>query len=87
MHSVLYADGIEFMAADTPSRMDYKPGNNFGMSLSGEDEAELKGYFEKLSAGGKVTMPMEKAAWGDTFGMVTDHFGISWLVNVTAKKD
>jgi PhnB protein len=88
MHSVLYApNGVEFMAADVPSRMEYRPGNNFSMSLSGEDEAELKGYFEKLSAGGKVTMPLAKAAWGDGFGMVTDKFGISWLVNISAKKD
>jgi PhnB protein len=87
MHSVLEADGITFMASDTPDRMEYQPGHtNFGMSLEGEDEAELGGYFKKLSAGGTVTMPLEKAAWGDTFGMVTDKFGISWLVNITATK-
>jgi PhnB protein len=67
--------------------MEYKPGSNFGMSLSGEDEDELKGYYEKLSGGGTVTMPLSKAAWGDSFGMVTDKFGVSWLVNITAKKD
>ena len=90
MHSVLEAgDGIEFMAADAPSRMEYRPGNNFSMSLSSDfvDEAELSGYFEKLAAGGTVTMPLAKAAWGDTFGMVTDRFGISWLVNIVGKKD
>jgi PhnB protein len=87
MHSVLEADGITFMASDTPDRMEYQPGHtNFGMSLQGEDAAELSGYFKKLSAGGSVTMPLEKAAWGDTFGMVTDKFGISWLVNITATK-
>jgi PhnB protein len=87
MHSVLEADGITFMASDTPDRMEYQPGHtNFGMSLQGEDAAELSGYFKKLSAGGAVTMPLEKAAWGDTFGMVTDKFGISWLVNITATK-
>lgn len=87
MHSVLEADGITFMASDTPDRMEYQPGHtNFGMSLEGEDEAELSGYFKKLSVGGTVTMPLEKAAWGDTFGMVTDKFGISWLVNITATK-
>jgi PhnB protein len=86
MHSVLEANGITFMAADTPPRMEYKPGGNFGMSLSGEDESELRGYFDKLSAGGAVTMPLEKAVWGDTFGMVTDRFGINWLVNITPPK-
>jgi PhnB protein len=85
MHSVLEAgDGITFMAADTPDRMEYRPGTNFSMSLSGEDEPELRGYFEKLSAGGRVTMPLEKAQWGDTFGMLTDKFGVNWLVNISA---
>jgi len=84
MHSVLESEtGITFMAADTPNSMEYKPGTNFSMSLSGENENELRGYFEKLSEGGTVTMPLEKAAWGDTFGMVQDRFGVSWLVNVT----
>lgn len=86
MHSVLETEnGIEFMAADTPSRLAYKPGTNFGMSLSGDGEDELRGYFDKLSAGGTVTMPLEKAMWGDTFGMVLDKFGVSWLVNITPK--
>jgi PhnB protein len=56
------------------------------MSLTGENEAELKTYFQKLSAGGQVTMPLEKAMWGDTFGMCTDKFGIAWMVNIPAKK-
>ena len=84
MHSVLEADnGITFMASDTPDRMDYKPGNNFNMSLSGDNEAELRGYFEKLADGGTVTMPLEKAIWGDTFGMCVDKFGVQWLVNIS----
>jgi PhnB protein len=86
MHSVLDADGITFMASDTPDRMEYKPGTNFSMSLSGDDEAELTGYYDKLAAGGTVTMPLNKAAWGDTFGMVIDKFGITWLVNITPVK-
>ena len=87
MHSVLEADnGITFMASDTPTRMEYRPGNTMSMSLSGDNEAELKGYFEKLSAGGTVTMPLEKAIWGDSFGMLIDKFGIPWLVNIAAPK-
>jgi PhnB protein len=77
-------DGIRFMAADTPKSMEFEPGTNFSMSLSGESEPQLRGFFEKLSEGGSVTMPLEKAAWGDTFGMCTDRFGIQWLVNITA---
>ena len=87
MHSVLEADnGITFMASDTPNRMEYRPGTNMSMSLSGDNEAELKGYYEKLSAGGMVTMPLEKAIWGDSFGMFTDKFGVQWLVNITGQK-
>jgi PhnB protein len=84
MHAVLEApNGITFMAADTPNSMEYKPSAGFAMSLSGENEDELRGYFDKLSAGGMVTMPLEKAVWGDTFGMVQDKFGVSWLVNIS----
>ena len=83
MHSVLEADGMTFMAADTPKSMDYTPGTNFNMSLSGDDEAALRGYFDKLQDGGTVIMPLEKAAWGDTFGMVVDRFGVRWLVNIS----
>lgn len=87
MHSMLEADnGIIFMAADTPNSMEYKPGANISMSLSGDNEPELRGYFEKLSAGGSVTMPLEKAPWGDTFGMLTDKFGINWMVNISGQE-
>lgn len=86
MHADLEGpDGIRFMAADTPKRMKFEPGTNISMSLSGEDEAELRGYFDKLSQGGTVMMPLEKAQWGDMFGMCTDRFGVRWLVNIAAQ--
>jgi PhnB protein len=84
MHAMLEAEnGIVFMAADTPNGMEYRPGASISMSLSGTNEGELRGYFEKLSDGGGVTMPLEKAPWGDTFGMCKDRFGIDWMVNIT----
>lgn len=87
MHAELAADnGVSFFAADTPNGMNYRPGENISMSLTGENEPELKSYFQKLSAGGKVTMPLEKAPWGDTFGMLTDKYGINWMVNITGPK-
>jgi PhnB protein len=87
MHSVLTADnGIVFMAADTPNSMEYHAGTNISMSLSGDNETELRGYYEKLSAGGTTNMPLDKAPWGDMFGMCTDKFGISWLVNISGQK-
>jgi len=87
MHAALEADnGITLMAADNPMHVPYNPGNTISISLSGDNEDELTGYWQKLSASGSITLPFEKAPWGDTFGMCTDRFGIQWMVNVTAKK-
>jgi PhnB protein len=86
MHAVLEADnGISFFASDMPNYRDYQPGTNFSMSLTGDNEAELSAYFEKLSAGGMVTQPLVKAMWGDAFGMCIDRYGVTWLVNITAQ--
>jgi len=83
MHAMLTTDnGMVLMGADTPSGMDYIPGNNISLSLSGSEESELRGYFEKLADGGTVAMPLEKAPWGDIFGMCQDKFGVDWLVNI-----
>ena len=89
MHSMLSTDsGFVLMAADTPNSMDYTPGTNLSISLSGDaaDEAELRSYWDKLSDGATVTAPLEKAPWGDIFGMCTDKFGISWLVNIAGEQ-
>jgi PhnB protein len=87
MHSTLEADnGILFMASDTPDAMAYKPGTVMSMSLSGENEEELRGYWDKLSDGATITQPLEKAPWGDTFGMLTDKFGVPWLVDIVTPK-
>jgi len=79
IHSALEAPGgISFMAADVPNRMEYHPGNNFSLSLSGDDEQRLRGYFEKLAADGSISMPLNQAPWGDVFGMCSDKFGVGW---------
>ncbi len=83
MHSMLQGDnGLVLMGADTPNSMEYTPAAGMAVSLSGDDEASLRGYWEKLSGGGMVIMPLEQAPWGDTFGMCTDRFGITWMVNI-----
>ena len=83
MHGMLAGDnGISFMAADTPSGMEHSTGSRISMCLDGNDEATLSDYFEKLADGGTVTVPLEKAQWGDTFGMLIDKFGITWMVNI-----
>src|SRR5205085_12173842 len=84
MHGMLEtASGFTLMAADTPPGMDYSPGNNISVSLSGDDDAELRRYWDSLSTNGTVAIPLEKQMWGDEFGMCVDQFGISWLVNIT----
>lgn len=87
MHSQLdTANGFTLMGSDTPAHMGGTPSANGTISLSGEDETELKGYWDKLAEGGSVTYPLEKAPWGDHFGMLTDKFGIGWMVNIAGKK-
>lgn len=87
MHSQLEDDnGIILMASDTPNRMEYRPGTNMSVSLSGDNEAELTEYYNKLSDGGTVTMPLQKAMWGDSFGMFVDKFGVQWLVNISGQR-
>ncbi|MDN5857028.1 MAG: VOC family protein [Pseudonocardia sp.] len=83
MHSQLVAGpDLTLMGADVPGSMDISP--NGSVSLSGEDEAQLRAFWDGLVAGGSITVPLEKAPWGDTFGMLTDRFGVAWLVNIAA---
>jgi PhnB protein len=83
MHAMLETpSGFALMGSDTPAGMSRPDASNISISLSGDDEA-LRGYFEKLSAGGSVTMPLEKQMWGDEFGMCVDRFGVAWMVNVS----
>lgn len=83
MHGQLETDaGYTLMGADTPPGMEFNGMHGFGVSLSGDDAEALRRYWDKLSAGGTVTMPLAKQAWGDEFGMCTDKFGVPWLVNI-----
>ena len=84
MHGQLTTDsGFTLMGADTPPGMERNPGDNITISLSGDDEQELRGYWDKLSQGGTVTLPLEKQMWGDVFGQCTDRFGVQWMVNIS----
>jgi PhnB protein len=84
MHANLETDsGFTLMASDAPHGMELSPGDNISVSVSGDDADELRGYWDKLSTSGKVTMPLEKQMWGDEFGMCIDQFGIAWMVNIS----
>jgi len=89
MHAQLETPaGFMLMASDVPAHMDYATGaNQFSVSLSGakSDETELRAYWEALSAGAAIGEPLATAPWGATFGMLTDRFGIHWLINISAE--
>ncbi|WP_329103273.1 VOC family protein [Micromonospora sp. NBC_01699] len=83
MHGQLEtASGYTIMGADTPPGMAYNRGDNVVVSLSGDDADELRGYWEMLSDGGNVSVPLAKQVWGDEYGAGTDRFGVAWMVNI-----
>ncbi len=82
MHAALRSDSIMFMASDAAPDAQVTFGNAVHMSISGDESDTLTTYFEKLSEGGRVTMPLEKQFWGDQFGMLIDRFGIHWMINI-----
>lgn len=79
--------GFTLMASDMPPGQALAGGNNFSVSLSGDDDAELRGYWAALADGGQVMMPLEKQVWGDTFGWVVDKFGTPWMVNIASPEN
>ena len=76
-------DGLLLMASDVPSRLQSEaPTNGFSISLSGDDDATLRRWWAGLGEGATIDVPLEVAPWGDAFGMLTDRFGVSWMVNI-----
>ena len=63
------------------------PGNNFSVCIDAESKEEADKFFKGLSAGGKITMPLQDMFWGAYFGMFTDKFGIQWMVNYGMPKE
>jgi PhnB protein len=86
IHARLDSNGITIMASDPMPAQEVQVGNNVRLSLNGTNHEELSQIFDKLAQGGNITMPMAKQFWGDTFGMLTDRFGIQWMVNITKEK-
>ena len=87
MHSRLqFGDGNMIMISDTMKGNLVSTHGNIQLSLGLKEEEKTKTIFDKLAKGGKVTMPLAKQFWGDTFGMLQDKFGVSWMLNCEAKK-
>jgi PhnB protein len=79
-------NGFHVMAYDVPARMGYDQGeNSFFVSVRGETVDEVTGYWEKLSEGATVVVPMGPAGWAPAYGMLRDRFGVVWVVDVVAE--
>ena len=86
IHATLKNEGLTFMASDSMPSRQAKFGDNVNMSISGIDGDRLTKIFSGLANGGKIDMPLAKQFWGDTYGQLTDKFGIHWMVNITAQQ-
>jgi PhnB protein len=87
MHARLETDdGFVWMAADSPTAL-AKEGNRISLALGGMDEDKLRQWFDALGAEGIVKSPLKTESWGDTFGMLTDKFGVDWMVNISSSKE
>lgn len=82
VHAALRTEGFSLMASDRHQDDKATPGDNVHLSLMGEDGDRLTEIFDKLGQGGVIDMLLAKQFWGDSFGMLTDKFGVHWMVNI-----
>ncbi|WP_016908703.1 VOC family protein [Streptomyces xiaopingdaonensis] len=83
---VVADDGFHVMAYDVPAGTPWNRGENaFFLSLRGETEEEITGCWEKLSAGATVAHPLAPSQWAPLYGMLTDRFGVVWVVDVASE--
>jgi len=86
MHAVLHiGDGV-VMVSDAPPDAPVTAGTNLHVTLDFDDAAEMARRFDALSAGGKITMPLQDTFWGAKFGMLVDAHGVSWMFNCETRK-
>ncbi|MES2645780.1 MAG: VOC family protein [Bacteroidota bacterium] len=64
----------------------FKQGNNFSVSVTANSKEEADSIFGGLAHGGQITMPLDNTFWGDYFGMLTDKFGINWMMSYNAEQ-
>ena len=82
MHTTFRIGGSTLMASDSCEEGQSFAG--FSLSLAVPTQAEADRAFTALAEGGKVKMPLTKTFWSPCFGMVTDRFGLGWMVSVVA---
>ncbi|MFI5263674.1 MAG: VOC family protein [Candidatus Kapaibacterium sp.] len=81
LHASLTKDALLLMGSDMEGPDGFIKGNNIALSLNCSSEGEITRFFSNLSAAGKVVHPLSAAFWGATFGVLTDRFGIRWMLN------
>ena len=86
MHCTIKVGDSTVMMCDDPSPDGTPVGGNISLAIGLNDPEKAKEYFAKLSEGGTVIMALEKTFWAEAFGMLTDKFGIKWMVNCDAPK-
>lgn len=76
-------NGHILMGTDAPKEMGFNvvAGNNMHIQIEPDSKAEADRIFNALSAGGKISMPLQDMFWGAYFGSFTDKFGINWMIN------
>ena len=78
-------NGFHVMAYDVPSQLPWSRGEDpFFVSVRGDDADEISALWEKLSEGSRVVRPLEAAQWAPLYGMLTDRFSVTWVLDVTA---
>lgn len=80
LHASMSVGGTILMGSDAPPGHFQQP-QGFSISLSLKEEAEAERLFQALSENGKISMPIQKTFWATRFGMVTDQFGIPWMID------
>ena len=83
-HVALPLGDSVLMGSDVPEQMGtVTAGTNFIVSVEADSADEADRLFDGLSAGGEVSMPLDKVEWAERFGMCTDKYGIGWMVGYT----
>ncbi len=86
IHARLTIKSLTLMASDTRPGMPVQAGNNFFVSLNCESIQEIEKLFKALEEKGEVSMPLQETFFATRFGMLTDHFGIKWMLNLEKPK-
>lgn len=81
MHARLKFGKSVIMISDGPKDFKTTFNGNIQLSIEVQDENKMEEVFNKLAAGGKITMPLQKQFWGAKFGMLVDKFGTGWMLS------